>query len=86
MGGRGRVGKGRGAKKGKNSKFNPSTSNVTPDRAQQLETQVNHNKCVYLTKWLHECAAEGGDCGGSAAGYWVHKSTGVIVAFLFTVD
>lgn len=68
---------GRGA--GRSGRFNPSTPKLTPDLP---ETQVNHNKCAYLSKRVHECTA----CGGSAAAYRVNKSAGVTVAFLFTVD
>lgn len=41
---------------------------------------MNHNKCAYLTKWVHECPPVGGDCGGSAAAYWVHKSAGWLLS------
>lgn len=64
---------------GRSGRFNPSTPNLTPDLP---ETQVNHNKCAYLSKRVHECTA----CGGSAAAYRVNKSASVTVAFLFTVD
>lgn len=76
LGGAG-AGGGRGA--GRSGRFNPSTPDLTPDLP---ETQVNHNKCAYLSKRVHECTA----CGGSAAAYRVNKSAGVTVAFLFTVD
>lgn len=70
-------------KKDRSSRFNPSTPNLTTDLP---ETQVNHNKCAYLSERVHESTAEGGDCDRSAAAYRVNKSAAVIVAFLFTVD